>query len=299
MATGDDTGVSGYTQCPSCLTIFKVSPTAFQGAHGKARCGLCGSVFDARARWRRDLPPPRGRSQRPLRVTAIGARQPDRGATDKKGARPAQRARRRAGDGAATAPARRDAAGAQRGQPAADPDHGPTPPPWRVVADSELEVSAVAGRRWPWGVALVALALVLALQLAWFHRESLADVPALYPWVAQACQHAPCAPEPPRQPATIEVVERVLRPHAERDGAMELTATISNEASIRQPWPQLGLRLSALNGAIIASHWFEPQRYLSTQASKDDYMEPNQEYAVRVVFRRPEREVAGFELDFR
>lgn len=36
-----------YSQCPECLTRFRVTATALRAAHGTVRCGRCGSAFDA------------------------------------------------------------------------------------------------------------------------------------------------------------------------------------------------------------------------------------------------------------
>jgi predicted Zn finger-like uncharacterized protein len=39
-----------YSQCPECLTRFRVSAAALRAARGTVRCGRCGSAFDAVAR---------------------------------------------------------------------------------------------------------------------------------------------------------------------------------------------------------------------------------------------------------
>jgi predicted Zn finger-like uncharacterized protein len=36
-----------YSQCPECLTRFRVPAAALRAAHGTVRCGQCGSAFDA------------------------------------------------------------------------------------------------------------------------------------------------------------------------------------------------------------------------------------------------------------
>ncbi|MBK6451480.1 MAG: zinc-ribbon domain-containing protein [Proteobacteria bacterium] len=36
-----------YSQCPDCLTRFRVPAAALRAAHGTVRCGQCGSAFDA------------------------------------------------------------------------------------------------------------------------------------------------------------------------------------------------------------------------------------------------------------
>ncbi len=38
--------MSTITQCPSCLTTFRVTPQQLQAHHGMVRCGRCSAVFD-------------------------------------------------------------------------------------------------------------------------------------------------------------------------------------------------------------------------------------------------------------
>ena len=38
-----------YTQCPECLTIYRIPVDALTRAHGRARCGVCRAEFDALA----------------------------------------------------------------------------------------------------------------------------------------------------------------------------------------------------------------------------------------------------------
>ena len=35
-----------YTQCPECLTVYKVGANILSEGHGSARCGHCAAVFD-------------------------------------------------------------------------------------------------------------------------------------------------------------------------------------------------------------------------------------------------------------
>ena len=45
-----------YTQCPGCLTIFRVPVDALAQAHGRARCGVCRAEFDILAALSEHLP---------------------------------------------------------------------------------------------------------------------------------------------------------------------------------------------------------------------------------------------------
>lgn len=53
-----------YSQCPECLTRFRVTAAALRAAHGTVRCGRCGSAFDALPRLTDTLP--EGRRDEPL-----------------------------------------------------------------------------------------------------------------------------------------------------------------------------------------------------------------------------------------
>ena len=46
-----------YTQCPECLTIYKVDGAELAATHGSVRCGHCMAVFDALRTLSLQLPP--------------------------------------------------------------------------------------------------------------------------------------------------------------------------------------------------------------------------------------------------
>lgn len=45
-----------YTQCPECLTVYRVGPDPVAEGRGRLRCGHCGCVFDALATLTEQLP---------------------------------------------------------------------------------------------------------------------------------------------------------------------------------------------------------------------------------------------------
>jgi predicted Zn finger-like uncharacterized protein len=61
-----------YSQCPECLTRFRVTAAALRAAHGTVRCGRCGIAFDALARLS-DTPPDEHEHERgePLPPTLV------------------------------------------------------------------------------------------------------------------------------------------------------------------------------------------------------------------------------------
>lgn len=73
-----------YSQCPDCLTRFRVTAEVLRVAQGTVRCGRCGSAFNALVRLS-DTPPPPGpavdlaplRAAAPLVATGAGQPSPD------------------------------------------------------------------------------------------------------------------------------------------------------------------------------------------------------------------------------
>jgi predicted Zn finger-like uncharacterized protein len=65
-----------YSQCPDCLTRFRVTADALRAARGTVRCGQCGAAFDALARLSDSLP-----DREPAQPGAVGA---ERSETDQR-----------------------------------------------------------------------------------------------------------------------------------------------------------------------------------------------------------------------
>ena len=47
-----------YTQCPACLTTFKVTPAQLAVRGGMVRCGICTAIFHAEQRRLQAKPEP-------------------------------------------------------------------------------------------------------------------------------------------------------------------------------------------------------------------------------------------------
>ncbi|MCE3284356.1 MAG: hypothetical protein K0R70_612 [Steroidobacteraceae bacterium] len=57
-----------YSQCPECLTRFRVTAAVLRVAHGTVRCGRCGSAFDALQRLTDTLPDDAESASAPARL---------------------------------------------------------------------------------------------------------------------------------------------------------------------------------------------------------------------------------------
>jgi len=64
-----------YSQCPDCLTRFRVTADVLRAARGTVRCGRCGSAFDALEHLSDSIPPAQPEDAPPVpSVVAMSAR---------------------------------------------------------------------------------------------------------------------------------------------------------------------------------------------------------------------------------
>lgn len=284
----------GFTQCPGCYTLFRVDRRHVMAAAGQVRCGLCGESFDAEARLTSELPPdmPRG-------AVLIAAMEP-RGNEP----RPPHTAASQAKSVPAPEPLQPEQPLRAERRPAQPPRGPGLGDDWRQTTALEVEQAAATAaparrRRWPWLLLALLLTLTLAAQLLWLQWDALARQPAWRPWLAQACQVLGCELPALRRPEAVEITARVLREHPDIPDALLFTATLVNRAGEPQPWPQLGLVLTALNGQTVARHWFDAGSYLADPAEAAGLMPANAPVAVRIGFREPEPAARSFEIRFR
>lgn len=114
-------------------------------------------------------------------------------------------------------------------------------------------------RRAPWVAALVALALLLALQLVLAQRTELAADPAWRPLVLRVCGVLGCEVPAWREPRAFAMLARGVRPS--RAGVLHATATVRNDARWPQPAPVVVLSLSDIDGRLMGARAVPPREY--------------------------------------
>ena len=294
-----------FTQCPGCHTLFRISRPELAKAGGRVRCGLCQEAFDASALLRDRLPPELDQIlglEMGERVRRTVLSQATAGSPEPP---PPPRL-------PSPAPATTPPAALPEGlPPEAEPPAAAGTPAQGTAADfreqavlhAEGRLAAQHGQRFPLGraAAAVLLALLLGGQWVYFQRESLARDPDWRPVVERLCQLAGCRLPLVRHPERMALLSRTLRVHPDRPGAMLLTATVVNRGRA-QPWPQLGVTLRRMNGAVAARRWFSAEEYLDVRSpgrAATGPMPSGEPYPVRLAFLDPGQGADNFELDFR
>lgn len=152
--------------------------------------------------------------------------------------------------------------------------------------------------RWPKvlrGLGLVALLALLAGQYIHANFDTLARGPAR-PWLAQACQWADCALPPQSDVTQIRSGNLIVRSHPSQQGALAVDAIITNLAPFPQPYPQLQLQFSDLNGTPVAGRRFLPAEYLAGELSGAALMPTQQPVHIALELVDPGPQAVNYSL---
>ena len=256
-----------YAQCPECLTVYALDAATLAQGHGSVRCGHCTMVFDALASLSATLPP------EPFSALPIHA-------------------------------------------PAAEVPHLEQPvfrPPPDHVADPDAQAAPVAGvappsfarrqarapsRNGRWIAVCSALALILAVQLAWANRAALQTDPATRPLLARMCGMLSCTLPLRQDLSKLTLLSRDIRPHPSVAGALIISATLRNDADFSQPYPLIRIALSDLDGNPVAMRRFRPIEYIADPKTRVAGLAPGATVAVAFEVEDPGRNAVAFEFGF-
>lgn len=117
-------------------------------------------------------------------------------------------------------------------------------------------------RAWRQPVVLAGLLVLLGVQIVLADRERLAADAQWRPLISGLCGILRCSVAPWREPEAFVLLAREVRPHPQRAGVLRASATFRNDARWPQPWPDLALTLSDLDGRAVAARVFAPHEYL-------------------------------------
>jgi predicted Zn finger-like uncharacterized protein len=265
-----------YTQCPECLTIYKISAELLGQGHGTARCGHCAATFDV-LRTLVDALPNEGVEQLALHriedvppqlmVPALRPLGPQQSLMFN----PDERMRR-------------------------PPSHNrPVTPAFARKSSRAYR----AARSWPWALGSTLLALSLLAQIAYAKRAPLLDDARLRPLVDRICGALGCQLPLRHDPARLALLSRDIRPHPSVANALIISASLRNDAAFAQTFPEVDIVLSDLDENRIAMRRFHPQEYLGDPRTIAAGMAPGATAALVFEVADPGKNAVAFEFKFR
>ncbi|MEO8803237.1 MAG: zinc-ribbon and DUF3426 domain-containing protein [Rudaea sp.] len=265
-----------YTQCPECLTIYKVAVVVLAEGHGSVRCGHCAAVFDALRTLTEHLPP-----------------------------EPVQHLLSHSDEGTLpqlTVPALRPQPSEQQSL-LFDPDERPRHASLRraqtpAFARTRTRHVRPDVRNWPWALGVVVLATCLLAQVGYAKRVQLLDNASVRPWLDGICENIGCSLPLRHDPAKLELLSRDIRPHPSVPGALIVSATLRNDADFPQAFPGVEITLSDLDENRIAMRRFLPREYLPNSHSLATGLAPGATAALVFEVADPGKNAVAFEFKF-
>ena len=146
-------------------------------------------------------------------------------------------------------------------------------------------------------VVLVALVLLLAGQLFFGERATLAAQAQWRPLVAAACDAIRCSLPPWREPSAFVMLARDVIAVPDRPGVLRVQASFRNDARWAQPWPALVLTLSDADNRTLGTRRFEPRDYLG-DAPASSLLAPGQATQLAFDIVEPAPNVVAFDFRF-
>lgn len=151
--------------------------------------------------------------------------------------------------------------------------------------------------RWQWLI-VAALTVVLLLQVAVADRGRLASDASTRPMISLVCSVLRCSLPTWREPTAFTMLSRDVRPVPGQAGALQVQASVRNDARWAQDWPSLRLSLSDADGRVIGTGVFTPAEYLAADAATTPPLEPGQSTQISFRVREPAASTVAFNFDF-
>ncbi len=141
------------------------------------------------------------------------------------------------------------------------------------------------------------LALALLLQIAVAERERLARSAFWRPAVEHLCLLASCRLSAWRQPDAFTSVQQAVAADPRQAGVLRVQLAFRNDAARPQPWPQIEIALTGIDGETVGLRRFAPAEYLNAGQAAE--IQPGQTVSVEIALQETSAKAAGFRFDFR
>jgi predicted Zn finger-like uncharacterized protein len=259
-----------YTQCPECLTIYKISPQVLAQGRGSVSCGHCSAVFDALRTLAGHLP------QEPISRLDV---------------HPAVRELPQLSAAMLRPHAQLDLL---KDNPIHQPRGRDTPAP----QFARTRRAARAAPKWPWIAASVALAPLLLAQIAYAERHELLRSAVARPWLERACARLGCRLPLAHDADGLVLLSRDVRPHPSVPNALIISAMLRNDARMIQAFPTVEITLADLDEQRIAMRRFQPDEYVGDTRTIARGLAPGATSALVFEVADPGKNAVAFEFKF-
>jgi hypothetical protein len=166
------------------------------------------------------------------------------------------------------------------------------------VADEKTPTNLSSSKleRWLVSIGTVILLLGITIQIMHANRDALAKNQNLRPIISQLCLLANCQLSDWRQPDAFLPVQNSITADPTQSGVLIVQLSFTNTAQWPQPWPQIELTFTDINGQKIGLRRFRPFEYLNTRQAPD--IKAGQTVSVEMTIQETSSKADGFTFNF-
>ena len=150
--------------------------------------------------------------------------------------------------------------------------------------------------RWLVALGLVILLLGITIQIMLAYRDALAKQQNLRPIISQLCLLTNCQLADWRQPEAFLPLQHSVTADPTQSGVLLVQLSFTNTAQWPQPWPQIELSFTDVQGQKIGLRRFRPSEYLNKRQAPD--IKANQSVSVEITIQETSSKADGFTFDF-
>jgi predicted Zn finger-like uncharacterized protein len=298
------------TTCAHCGARFRVTPLQLNAKQGQVRCGRCQKVFsgfEALERFPDDDTGGRLLAAREAAERAASNLTPVDPVSfeelpDIETLQPSDEGLPESQPPSSPAPL---SAAPEPSHAANEPDATPSAPaqgaprardkPSPEITLPEIPRPRPPARAWGFGAAL--LALVLATELAYAFRGSIAQrYPVLRPYLESACGTMGCTVSWAHDDALLKLEDSELLEVPGKPNEIALNARIRNLAAVAQEYPYVELTLTDISGQAAIRRVLRPTDYLGRPVTGAETIAPGAELAIQLRLETPRIKATGYEL---
>ncbi len=147
------------------------------------------------------------------------------------------------------------------------------------IIPAPVEFTAKRMRNWQsklWPILSLVALLALIVQIAWFKFDYLSRIEPYRNVYQQLCPWLGCQLPTLIDTHSIKAYNLIVRSHPDKANALLVDAIILNTAPFEQPFPDLVLAFSDIDGKPLASRRFTPKEYLGGELAGKELMPKNQ-----------------------
>ncbi|MBB3226126.1 putative Zn finger-like uncharacterized protein [Luteibacter sp. Sphag1AF] len=267
-----------YTQCPECLTVYKLDAALLVPACGCVRCSHCSGVFNALGTLAEQLPP------EPFSLLPVHDLDSEPPALDIAVFRPKP-----------AAP-----------EPVEQPTVAAVPAADEPTEDfSELVFTPKFARRrrrswqaFTWTAICTVLLVGLGGQLAWAKRDTLIADTTFGPWLQWTCDTLGCDLPLVSDIHRLRMLARDVEAHPSVPDGLLITASVRNDAPFAQPYPTVTITLADTDGKRLAMRRFAPADYVTDASARSRGMRAGATSAMVFEVQDPGQKAVAFEFAF-